>query len=89
MECNVDMLTSYGWYVACSRNLLSMGFKLSNNFSDADRNWHWPEKTWFRERLNAIKAQENSQRRKLVINSSQSTAAAPPTETKPDPLKVD
>jgi hypothetical protein len=23
-----------------------------------DRNWAWPEKTWFRERLNAVKARE-------------------------------
>jgi len=89
MDCNVDMLTSYGWYVACSWNLLSMGFKLSNNFSEADRNWQWPQKTWFRERLNAVKAQENGQRRKLVITPRQSAAATPAIETQPDTLKVD
>jgi hypothetical protein len=23
---------------------------------NSDRNWAWPEKTWFRERLNALRA---------------------------------
>jgi len=31
---------------------------------DHDQNWRWPEKTWFRERLNAVKAREHEQRRK-------------------------
>lgn len=89
MDYNVDILTSYGWYAACSRNLSIMGYKLANNFSGVDRNWQWPENTWFRERLNAIKAQENGQRRKLGVSSSQSAASAPAIETKPDSLKVD
>ena len=25
---------------------------------NSDRNWAWPEKTWFRERLNALRARE-------------------------------
>lgn len=66
-----------------------MGFKLLNNFSEADANWQWPEKTWFRERLNAIKAQENDQRRKLGVRSCQSVAVTPAAGTKPDSLKVD
>jgi len=89
MDGNVDILTTYGWYVACSRNLFIMGPKLSSNSSEFDRNWQWPEKTWFRQRLNAIKAQENGQRRKLGVSSSQSVAATPAIETKPDSLKVD
>ncbi|MBM2802700.1 MAG: hypothetical protein HW419_593 [Deltaproteobacteria bacterium] len=67
-----------------------MGSKLPNNFPEVDGNWQWPERTWFRERLNAMKAQENGQRRKLgTIITSQSAAAAPAIETKSDPLKVD
>ena len=86
---NVDMLTSYGWYDDCSGNLVMMGSKLPSNFSEVDRNWQWPQKTWFRERLNAVKAQENGQRRKLVISPRQSAAATPAIETQPDTLKVD
>jgi hypothetical protein len=89
MDDNVEMLTSYGWYGTCSRNLIMIGSKLPSNFSEVDRNWQWPEKTWFRERLNAVKAQENGQRRKLVISPRQSAAATPASETQPDTLKVD
>ncbi|HXG51157.1 MAG TPA: hypothetical protein VNN77_07125 [candidate division Zixibacteria bacterium] len=28
------------------------------------QNWAWPQKTWFQERLNAVKARENEARRK-------------------------
>jgi len=89
VDYNVDMLTSYTWYVACSQNLFMIGSKRPSNFSEDDRNWQWPEKTWFRERLNAVKAQENGQRRKLVITPRQSAAATPAIETQPDTLKVD
>jgi hypothetical protein len=84
-----DIFTSYGWYVICSRNLVIMGSKLANNFSGVDRNWQWPEKTWFRDRLNAIKAQEQGQRRKFGVRSSQSVASTPAIETEADALKVD
>jgi hypothetical protein len=33
------------------------------------QNWAWPEKTWFRERLNAIKAREQKSRRKPAATS--------------------
>lgn len=29
-----------------------------------DRNWTWPEKTWFRERLNTLRAQQEQAHRK-------------------------
>jgi hypothetical protein len=89
VDYNVDMLASYSWYDTCSGKLLMMGSKLPSNFSEVDRNWQWPQKTWFRERLNAVKAQENGQRRKLVISPRQSAAATPAIETQPDTLKVD
>jgi hypothetical protein len=31
---------------------------------NTDRNWAWPEKTWFRERLNALRAREHETHRK-------------------------
>ena len=37
------------------------------------QNWAWPEKTWFRERLNAIKAREQEGRRKGATSSEKST----------------
>ena len=42
----------------------------------ADQNWRWPEKTWFQERLNAIKAQEQVLRRKPMVASGRSAAGA-------------
>jgi hypothetical protein len=38
------------------------------------QNWAWPEKTWFRERLNAIKAREQESRRKLQGSPEKQTA---------------
>jgi len=29
-----------------------------------DQNWSWPEKTWFRERLNTLRAREQEAHRK-------------------------
>jgi hypothetical protein len=46
---------------------------------NSDRNWAWPEKTWFRERLNALRAREHEAHRKLATNQKESVA----TETKP------
>jgi hypothetical protein len=44
--------------------------KQSATSSSPDQNWHWPEKTWFRERLNAIKAREQETRRKAETDSA-------------------
>ncbi|MBI2181174.1 MAG: hypothetical protein HYU31_10215 [Deltaproteobacteria bacterium] len=56
---------------------------------DADQNWHWPEKTWFQERLNAIKAREQELRRKpLVTVHKPATIMAEPDEKK-EPVKVE
>lgn len=38
------------------------------------QNWAWPEKTWFRERLNAIKAREHETRRRPTVNTPKSMA---------------
>jgi hypothetical protein len=37
-------------------------------------NWTWPEKTWFRERLNAVKAKEQETQRKPASSSPTPTA---------------
>lgn len=56
---------------------------------DADQNWNWPEKTWFQERLNAIKAREQELRRKpLVTVHKPATMMAEPHEKK-EPVKVE
>jgi hypothetical protein len=53
-----------------------------------DQNWTWPEKTWFRERLNAIKARENEERRKTLSGSSKPERATVPSGAAKDDLKV-
>lgn len=37
-------------------------------------NWAWPEKTWFRERLNAVKAKEQEAQRKPASSPQNTTA---------------
>ena len=44
--------------------------------------WRWPEKTWFRERLNAIKARENAQRQKLTESPEKADGAAVASQDK-------
>ena len=63
-----------------------MAAKMPNTYSEADRNWQWPEKTWFQERLNSIKAREQEQRRKPGMNSTKGEQASPLAI---EPLKVD
>jgi hypothetical protein len=55
--------------------------KMSTRYTDADANWQWPEKTWFRERLNALKAREYEQRRKPLVSPKTPTLAAAPDAT--------
>jgi hypothetical protein len=49
-------------------------------------NWTWPEKTWFRERLNAIKAQELESNRKRTDNSQNSSSVKSTTPTPDEPV---
>jgi hypothetical protein len=39
--------------------------KLNSN-PNFDQNWAWPEKTWFRERLNALRAREEKTYRRAT-----------------------
>jgi hypothetical protein len=61
--------------------------KSTTGYSNHDQNWHWPENTWFRERLNALKARENEERRKTPSRSTRDQVTAQPSHAK-DELKV-
>ena len=77
------------WYEACSIDLGKIAMKPLNNYSSPDQNWQWPEKTWFRERLNAIKAREHEQRRKPVVGNQTTQGASEPANPEKGPLKAD
>ncbi len=63
--------------------------KQSSTYSIPDQNWQWPEKTWFRERLNAIKAREQENRRKHGITNQTSDQTSDSSATPKDQLKID
>lgn len=66
-----------------------MAAKLASTYSEAARNWQWPEKTWFQQRLNSIKAKEHEQHRKAGPNPVKDTLSEPASPVGIEPLKVD
>jgi len=62
--------------------------KQSNSYPNLDRNWQWPEKTWFRERLNAIKAKEHEQRRRPLVGAQPTEHLGEPDNPEKSPLKA-
>jgi hypothetical protein len=44
----------------------------------SDQNWNWPQKTWFQERLNAVKAREQQAQQKPQDPEISPAAKAPP-----------
>ena len=46
--------------------LLTKAMKKSDSNAHCDQNWAWPEKTWFRERLNALRARDEQNHRKAI-----------------------
>jgi hypothetical protein len=60
-----------------------------NSELNHDQNWTWPEKTWFRERLNAVKARENEERRKTLSGSAKTVTGTDQSPAAKDVLKVD
>jgi hypothetical protein len=66
-----------------------MSSKISPRNADVDGNWQWPQKTWFRERLNALKAQEMEQRRKPLVSPKTPTVSAAPEAKEEASLKAD
>jgi hypothetical protein len=55
----------------------------------ADQNWNWPEKTWFQERLNAVKAREQELRRKPFVDLRRPMTAAAKPESDQEPGAVE
>ena len=66
-----------------------MATKMPSTYSEADRNWQWPEKTWFQERLNSIKTREQEQRRKTAPSPSKELLSEPASQQGIEPLKLD
>ena len=65
-----------------------MQTKQTNSYSNSDQNWQWPEKTWFRERLQAVKSQQEQRRRPIVVGRI-SAPVTTESQSKTDGLKVD
>lgn len=88
-EFNSNNLPTSGWYSACTSLSTVMADKMPSTYSEADRNWQWPEKTWFQQRLHSIKAKEHEQHRKPGQNSVKDALSAPASPVGIEPLKVD
>jgi len=67
----------------------TIAMKQPNTISQGGQNWQWPEQTWFRQRLNAVKAEENQHRRRPMVNSQQPTRVASPEADPADALKAE
>lgn len=65
-----------------------MANKMPNTYSEGDRNWQWPEKTWFRERLNAIKTRELEERRRPASGTGGAKLSNPGFDDKAETLKA-
>jgi hypothetical protein len=62
--------------------------KMPNTYCAVDRNWQWPEKTWFRERLNAIKTRELEERRRPAARTGSAKLSNPSFDAKTETLKA-
>lgn len=70
-------------------NMNRIAMKQPSTNSNDGQNWQWPDKTWFRQRLNAMKAEENQQKRRPMV-VSQRPATVPSPESDPaDQLKAE
>jgi hypothetical protein len=67
----------------------TIAMKQPNTSINDGQNWQWPDKTWFRQRLNAIKAEENQQRRRPMVNSNQPAEVTSAKTAAADPLKAE
>lgn len=54
-----------------------------------DQNWNWPEKTWFQERLNAIKTREQELRRKPMVVAGRPLPVAAKQDSNQEPIAVE
>jgi hypothetical protein len=60
------------WHADCSRGFTVAMKKLDDN-RNFDQNWAWPERTWFRERLNAVRAREEKAYRRATSTRKDAT----------------
>ncbi|MSP39485.1 MAG: hypothetical protein EXR70_13440 [Deltaproteobacteria bacterium] len=65
-----------------------MATKMPNTYCTVDRNWQWPENTWFRDRLNALKARELEERRRPSARSGNTNLAIAAFTAKAETLKA-
>jgi hypothetical protein len=88
-EFHGENLPTSVWYDACTPLSALMATKMPSTYSEADRNWQWPEKTWFQERLNSIKAREQEQRRKSATSAANDIVNESASQTSVESLKLD
>jgi hypothetical protein len=66
-----------------------IAMKQPSTIPNDGQNWQWPDKTWFRQRLNALKAEENQRRRRPMVVSQRSATDASPQSDPADKIKAD
>jgi hypothetical protein len=66
-----------------------IAMKQPSTIPNDGQNWQWPDKTWFRQRLNALKAEENQRRRRPMVNSNQPATVTSPKTDPADQLKAE
>jgi len=52
----------------CLLEFAQIAMKPTEFNQNSDQNWAWPEKTWFRERLNTLRAREHEAQRRPTSN---------------------
>jgi hypothetical protein len=74
--------------MACSA-IFAMNSKQPHSYSPIDQNWHWPEHTWFRERLQAVKSSQQEQRRRPLVSQRAATPEKPEDQNNTPGVEVD
>jgi len=74
--------------MACSAVFSQMSSK-PTSYSPVDQNWRWPEHTWFRERLQAVKSSQQEQRRRPLVSPPAPRSEKPEGQAKAPGLKAD
>jgi len=63
--------------------------KQPSTIANDGQNWQWPDKTWFRQRLNALKVEENQRRRRPMVVSQPPGKVSSPQTDPADKLKAE
>jgi hypothetical protein len=77
------------WYKDCFEFYKLPAMKQPMSNPSADQNWNWPEKTWFQERLNAIKAREQELRRKPLVTMHKTAPMMAEPHEKKEPAIIE